>query len=51
MMPFESALQTSFLPPQQFWEALMSVLAPQMLPGGLQDWPLEQSWLSPQTTP
>jgi hypothetical protein len=46
-MLFESALQTSFLPPQQFWEAM----SPQMLPGGLQDWPFQQTWSSLQTTP
>src|SRR5512138_371830 len=41
-MPFESALQTSFLPLQQFCDAFTSVLAPQMLPGGLQEPPLSQ---------
>jgi hypothetical protein len=40
-MPFESALQTAFLPSQQFWEAF-SPSAPQMLPGGLQAMPLSQ---------
>ena len=50
-MPFESALHTTFLPSQQFWDAF-SPSAPQMLPGGLQAWPLSQR-LSPsvQTTP
>jgi hypothetical protein len=42
MMPFESALQTAFLPSQQFWEALTVPLPPQMLPGGLQLWPFVQ---------
>jgi hypothetical protein len=42
MMPFESALQTAFLPSQQFCEALTVPLPPQMLPGGLQLVPLEQ---------
>jgi hypothetical protein len=40
-MPFESALQTAFLPSQQFWEAF-SPSAPQMLPGGLHAVPLSQ---------
>ncbi len=43
-MPFESGLQTGLpLPPpswQQFCEAFTAPLAPQMLPGGLQDPPL-----------
>jgi hypothetical protein len=45
-MPFPSGLQTGLpLPPpswQQFWEAFTSVVAPQMLPGGLQEPPLSQ---------
>ncbi|HEX9106462.1 MAG TPA: hypothetical protein VF832_04530 [Longimicrobiales bacterium] len=41
-MLFESSLQTFFLPSQQFCEAFAPV-APQMLPGGLQDVPLSQS--------
>ncbi len=41
-MPFESALQTSFFPLQQFWDAFTSVLAPQMLPGGLHAPPFGQ---------
>jgi hypothetical protein len=50
-MPFESALQTAFLPSQQFWEAF-SPSAPQMLPGGLQATPLSQRLSSGlQTTP
>lgn len=50
MMPFASALQTSFLPSQQFWEAFTSVLAPQMLPGGLQAPPLLQRLCSHRTS-
>ncbi len=42
MIPAESALQTSFLPSQQFWEALTVPLPPQMFPGGLQAVPLLQ---------
>jgi hypothetical protein len=38
-MPFESSLQTAFLPLQQSCEALAPV-APQMLPGGLHAVPL-----------
>jgi len=46
-MPDESSLQTSFLPSQQSCEALIfppsgSTGAPQMLPTGLQAWPLSQ---------
>jgi hypothetical protein len=41
-MALESCLQTAFLPSQQFCEALVAPLPPQMLPGGLQAWPLEQ---------
>jgi hypothetical protein len=40
--PFMSALQTAFLPLQQFCEAFTVPLAPQMLPGGLQLVPFEQ---------
>jgi hypothetical protein len=40
-MPFESYLQTSFFPSQQFCDAF--VLRPQMFPGGLQFPPLSQS--------
>jgi hypothetical protein len=36
-MLFESCLQTAFLPLQQFCEAFVAPLPPQMLPGGLQD--------------
>ena len=36
---FASCLQTAFFPSQQFWDALVAPLPPQMLPGGLQDWP------------
>ncbi len=42
MIPAESGLQTSFLPSQQFWEALTVPLPPQMFPGGLQAVPFEQ---------
>jgi hypothetical protein len=35
-MPFESGLQTAFLPSQQFWDAFTAPEPPQMLPGGLQ---------------
>jgi hypothetical protein len=35
-------LQTAFLPSQQFCEAGTAPEPPQMLPGGLQDWPFEQ---------
>ena len=42
MIPFTSALQTSFLPEQQFWDAFTSRDAPQMLPGGLQEPPPSQ---------
>jgi hypothetical protein len=38
-MPFESGLQTAFLPSQQFWEALTAPDPPQTLPGGLQEVP------------
>jgi hypothetical protein len=41
-MPFESGLQTAFLPSQQFCEALVAPEPPQMLPGGLQEVPLVQ---------
>jgi hypothetical protein len=34
-IPFESGLQTAFLPSQQFCEALTAPEPPQMLPGGL----------------
>jgi hypothetical protein len=34
---FESCLQTAFLPSQQFWDAFVAPLPPQMLPGGLHD--------------
>lgn len=43
MMPAESALQTSFFPSQQFWDALTVPLPPQMFPGGLQAVPLSQT--------
>lgn len=51
MIPFRSGLQTSLPLPkslQQFWDAfaLSPPLPPQMLPGGLQDWPLVQTRLS-----
>lgn len=50
-MPLESSLQTVFLPSQQFCEALLPK-APQMLPGGLQAWPLVQScFTGSQATP
>ncbi len=58
-MPFESGLQTSFFPSQQFCDAFTSVLAPQMFPGGLQAPPLSQvcsvglqatSWAAPVLT-
>jgi len=42
MIPLLSLLQTAFLPSQQFCEAFTVPLPPQMLPGGLQDWPLLQ---------
>jgi hypothetical protein len=42
MMPLVSGLQTSFLPLQQFCDALTVPLPPQMLPGGLQLVPLLQ---------
>ncbi len=45
-IPLESSLHTAFLPSQQFWEALKPLIAPQMLPGGLQDVPLLQSCLA-----
>jgi hypothetical protein len=48
-MPFESDLHTSFLPSQQFWDAFTSVLAPQMLPGGLHAPPLSQRLLWQRT--
>jgi hypothetical protein len=35
-MPFESGLQTAFLPSQQFCDAFTAPSPPQMLPGGLQ---------------
>lgn len=41
-MPLESALQTVFLPSQQFCDAFTVPLPPQMLPGGLQLVPLVQ---------
>jgi hypothetical protein len=41
-MPFMSYLQTSFLPLQQFWDAL--AFRPQMSPGGLHEPPLSQTW-------
>lgn len=55
-MPELSSLQTSFMPLQQFWLALMlpppgSTGAPQMLPTGLQDWPLSQRLPSHCTLP
>ena len=50
-MPPESGLHTSFLPSQQFCEALTLVLTPQMLPGGLHAWPLLQVLSAPQTMP
>jgi len=50
MIPFRSGLQTSFPLPvgfelQQFCEAgtWFASEPPQMLPGGLHDWPLEQT--------
>jgi hypothetical protein len=46
MIPFRSALQTSFLPEQQFCEAFTSVDAPQMLPGGLHEPPPSQRFSS-----
>jgi hypothetical protein len=45
-MPPESSLHTAFLPSQQFWEALKPETAPQMLPGGLQEVPLVQSFFT-----
>src|SRR5687767_6295502 len=57
-MPALSSLQTSFLPSQQFCDALMlpplgSTGAPQMLPTGLQSWPLSQRLvtMSQETSP
>jgi hypothetical protein len=51
-MPFESGLHTAFCPSQQFCEAFTDVLAPQMLPGGLQAVPLSQKCLvASQTIP
>jgi hypothetical protein len=47
MIPAESALQTSFFPSQQFWDAFTSVEAPQMFPGGLHAPPLSQTCLPP----
>lgn len=41
-MAFASCLQTAFFPSQQFCDALVAPLPPQMFPGGLQAWPLEQ---------
>ncbi len=41
-MPLASCLQTAFFPSQQFCDAGTAPLPPQMLPGGLQDWPLVQ---------
>jgi hypothetical protein len=41
-IPFESYLQTSFFPKQQFWDA--AALSPQMSPGGLHEPPLSQTW-------
>lgn len=53
MIPLMSGLQTSLPLPvgfelQQFCEAgtWFASEPPQMLPGGLHDWPLEQTWLS-----
>jgi hypothetical protein len=46
-MPFESGLQTAFLPSQQFCDALVAPEPPQMLPGGLQEVPFvhrKSSW-------
>lgn len=57
--PFESGLQTSFFPSQQFCDAFTSVEAPQMFPGGLHAPPLSQvcsvglqatSWATPVFT-
>jgi hypothetical protein len=51
-MPLASSLQTFFLPSQQFWEALKPLMAPQMLPGGLQAVPLlQRTALGSQVTP
>lgn len=55
-IPAESSLHTSFMPLQQFWEALMlppsgSTLAPQMLPTGLQALPLSQRFPTQLTEP
>jgi hypothetical protein len=47
MIPPESALQTSFFPSQQFWDAFTVPLPPQMLPGGLQLWPPVQVFGAP----
>ena len=46
-MPLTSSLHTAFMPSQQSWLALIfppsgSTGAPQMLPTGLQAWPLSQ---------
>jgi hypothetical protein len=41
-MALASCLQTVFFPSQQYWEALVAPLPPQMFPGGLQAWPLVQ---------
>jgi hypothetical protein len=41
-MPFESGLQTAFLPSQQFCDAFTAPEPPQMLPDGLHDVPLVQ---------
>jgi hypothetical protein len=43
-MWFASCLQTAFLPSQQFCDAFVAPLPPQMLPGGLHDWPFVQVW-------
>ncbi len=43
-MWFESCLHTAFLPSQQFCDAFVAPLPPQMLPGGLQDWPFVHVW-------
>lgn len=41
-MALASGLHTAFFPSQQFCEALVAPLPPQMFPGGLQAWPLVQ---------
>lgn len=51
-MSLESSLQTAFLPSQQFCEALKPLIAPQMLPGGLQAVPLlQRTAVGSQVTP